>query len=165
MYDNSIGNAKDAESILIWVRWTGLTRNDCEMGRIPETPEGWTYVGHGSYRSVWLSPEGVAYKVNHNPRWCRQTEEELEKLVDAWEMETPEGCRLPKFDRFEVDDETVVAIEYIKGLRLIDVPRDRDELYDLLEECQDHYRLRDLHDENVIIEEGTGYLVPVDLGA
>lgn len=172
---HSIGNARDAGVILAWVRSHRSSRYgkpDCVDSE--SAPEGWDFVGTGSFRSVWRSPEGVAYKVNHSGDYDSQSGDEVMHLEFAWNRqdEVPEGCRLPKFDEFRVDEEIVVAIEHIIGVTLYEysyrgmdgVHPNRDTLYDRLYECENTYGLGDLHDENVIIESSTGMLVPVDFG-
>lgn len=162
---HSIGNEHDAQTILFWVRShpKEYGRPKCVLSH--SAPEGWRYLGNGSFRSVWLSPEGVAYKVNHSDDpWDTQSEEEVNNLGRAWSRGPLEGCRLPKFHHYVVDDEYVVAIEAISGVTLYEYEGpERDELYDLLREIEDTYRLGDMHDENALVDED-GYLVPVDFG-
>ena len=165
---HEIGNEDEARQILYWVRASprdyDYARPQCVTQE--EAPEGWEYVGTGSFRSVWLSPTGVAYKVEHGSKYSHQSEEEATNLNRAWSKGAPEGCRLPKWQRFVVDeDETIIAIELIRGVTLYEYSGDipHDELYDRLSRCETHFKLYDLHDSNVIIDED-GYLVPVDLG-
>lgn len=173
--DNSIGNSRDAGMILRWVRSFSIRYGMPECVEREIAPEGWEFVGHGSFRSVWKSPEGVAYKVNHDEGdW--QSESEGRNLACAWREGTPEGCRLPRFDLFEIDydgdTEYVIAIELIHGTLLYNYSNgsfgyrevSRDELYERLGACAALYGLGDLHDENVVVEADTGLLVPVDFG-
>jgi len=163
---HSIGNEHDALTILHWVRSFPREYGRPKCATSGEAPDGWQFLGKGSFRSVWLSPEGVAYKVEHDPGYSYQSDEEINNLTEAWKRGPLEGCRLPQFERYVVgDDDLVVAIEAIKGDTLYeyDGPEDRDDLYDLLRECEDYYRLGDLHDENAMVDE-EGYLVPVDFG-
>ena len=62
-----VGNARDAEFIHEWVRshMSDWCRPSDDAQENP--PEGWEYLGSGSFRSVWRSPDGVAYKVQHRP--------------------------------------------------------------------------------------------------
>ena len=118
---HSIGNESDAQTILRWVRSHSGEYGIPSCVEHNEAPEGWKYVGHGSFRSVWCSPEGVAYKVEHGTSgWSYQSETEVDNLKFAWEKGAPEGCRLPRFDEFVVDDTCVVAMELISGARLYD---------------------------------------------
>lgn len=163
---HSIGNERDARTILEWVIPHREKYDAPRCAYSESAPEGWEFLGKGSFRSVWLSPEGVAYKVDHQTdRWSDQSSQELVNLTRAWLRErTIEGCRLPKFHGYEFGGEVVVAIEAIKGSRLYDYDGPgRDQLYDLLSDIEDAYRLTDMHDENVMVDED-GYLVPVDFG-
>jgi hypothetical protein len=163
---HSIGSERDAQTILEWVS-SHRERYDAPTCTYSETaPEGWKYLGKGSFRSVWLSPEGVAYKVSHSVEgWCSQQEEELVNLTRAWGRAPLDGCRLPQFHGYEVSGEIVVAIEAINGVRLWDYKgADRGALYDLMDAIEKEYRLIDMHDENVMVDE-SGYLVPVDFGS
>jgi len=165
---HGIGDAEEAQKILDWVRASEMDGCLPRCVRNGDAPEGWEYIGRGSFRSVWFSPSGVAYKVSHRVTIRnRQSVEEVANLASAWEKEVPEGCRLPKFDKFHIDDELVVAIERIVGDTLYEFVRegnDESDYYERMRDCERRYRLIDLHDENVIIEESTGLLVPVDLG-
>lgn len=166
--DSNIGNASDAREILEWVRGSPERYSVPRCVAEKSAPEGWEYVGHGSFRSVWRSPEGVAYKVEHFGDYDSQNGDEVMNLASAWESGTPEGCRLPKFAEFRVSGEIVVAIELIIGETLSNYcytsGRRNDDLYERLHLCESRYGLGDLHDENVIVEADTGILVPVDFG-
>ena len=165
---HGIGNYHDAQTILQWVRESG----EGEYGRPScvedeEAPLGWEYIGKGSARSVWRSPEGVAYKVAHAAEQAYQNGNEVEYLKDAWRKKAPKGCRLPRFSGFDVNDEVIVAMESINGHRLYDyvyeLGNDRGDYYDRMIRCEMRFGLIDLHDENVMIDAG-GILVPVDFG-
>ena len=165
---HSIGNEHDAQTIAYWVRsYPG------EYGRPKcitrgEAPEGWQLLGWGSFRSVWLSPEGVAYKVSHDPDYRYQSDEEIYKLGEAWRRGPLEGCRLPQFERYVVGgDDLVVAIERVRGVTLYEYGGRESPLgldyYDLLSDIEDAYHLSDMHHKNALVDED-GYLVPVDFG-
>lgn len=164
---HSIGNERDAQTILSWVRSHSGEYGVPSCVESNEAPEGWKYVGMGSFRSVWCSPEGVAYKVEHSTTgWSYQSAHEVGNLKFAWEKDMPYGCRLPRFEEFLVDDETVVAMELIKGVRLYDYGKTDGpfgDYYDMMELIERRLRLTDMHDENVMVDED-GYLVPVDFG-
>lgn len=166
---HNIGDAPEAEFILAWVRGC-----DTEYGRptvveSEDAPEGWEFVATGSFRSVWRSPSGVAYKVCH-AAYDRQSSSEIANLKEAWERGVPDGCRLPRFNAFRVgDDEIVVAVELINGETLYSYDQSHSReatrhLYDLLRKIEDTFRLCDMHDENALVDEN-GLLVPVDFGA
>lgn len=161
---HNIGNITEAGEILSWVRRYSHEYGIPDCVRSESAPEGWAYVGHGSFRSVWRSPSGVAYKVNHTVEDC-QNRDEVENLMEAWVRGVPEGCRLPRFDLFEVDEESVVAVELIRGKVLRDC-RDRaswDVLVSLLRQVERKFDLCDLHTDNAIVDED-GLLVVVDFG-
>lgn len=170
---HSIGNAHEAQTIAKWVR---SFKRECGRPLCvihAQAPEGWEFLAAGSFRSVWLSPSGIAYKVSHRDNDQYQSEEEVIHLGRAWSRGVPEGCRLPKFEKYITeDDELVVAIERIKGRTLYEhcyrggsgrcSPSGQD-YYDLLGEIKNDLRLNDLHDENAMVDED-GLLVPVDFG-
>lgn len=164
---HDIGNRHDAEVILKWIRShrDGHDRPTCVDSK--KAPEGWEFIATGSARSVWRSPEGIAYKVVHDANWDCQNDSEIDHLEEAWGKEVPEGCRLPKFNGFDVNDELVVAMEAINGPRLVDyvykLKNERGDYYDRMSLCETRFGLYDLHDENVVIDED-GLLVPVDFG-
>ena len=165
---HGIGNEHDAQTIAYWVRSFPLkySRPTCTLNG--EAPEGWQYIGSGSHRSVWLSPEGVAYKVSHDEDYQYQSSEEIHKLGEAWKRGPLEGCRLPQFERYVVgDDDLVVAIERVRGVMLYEYGERESptgiDYYDLLSDIEERYRLSDMHDENALVDED-GYLVPVDFG-
>ena len=171
---HNIGSREEAQEILDWVRSFDRKYDRPTCIWDAEAPEGWGYLGSGAFRSVWLSPSGVAYKVEHRPDYDAQSSDELSKLRASWSLEPLEGCRLPKFQGYKVDDEPIVAIEAIKGSTLSEhVYGDgydqgpgygvRRELYSLLRKVEDYYRLWDMHDENAMVDED-GTLVPVDFG-
>jgi hypothetical protein len=160
-----IGNAEDARLICEWVRGSDSLYGMPERAEQGRAPEGWRHVDNGAYRSVWRSPEGVAYKVCHRTDYDSQQSDEVANLRIAWTKEAPEGCRLPRFNSFDINDEIIVAMELIKGRRLRDShPNKRGHFYEVMRDVTDVFRLRDMHDENVIVEEGTELLVPVDFG-
>ena len=93
-----------------------------------------------------------------------QQTDEVENLKLAWSRRPPEGCRLPKFNSFEVNDELVVVMELVRGVTLFEYcSGERSALYDLMHDIERAYRLLDVHDENVMVDED-GILVPVDFG-
>lgn len=163
---HELGNEFDARTIYSWVdsHRVDYGRPSCILDDFSYAPEGWEYIGSGSFRSVWRSPEGIAYKVNHHKQYSHQSSVEVRNLGRAWKEGAPNGCRLPRFGEFRVDGETIVAIEYIKGVRLYDYRGDdKDHMYELLEEIEYKLNLQDMHDENALVDDD-GLLVPVDLG-
>lgn len=163
---HKIGNADHALEILEWVHGGEQRYGRSERVYNCEAPLGWEYLGSGSFRSVWLSPDGVAYKVSHHD-WDSQSSTEIKLLAAAWEAGVPDNrCRLPKFDWYVVgDSDIVIAVEAIlNGCTLSDYEgNDRSDMYDLMNTVERHFGLRDMHDENIMVDKD-GYLVPVDFG-
>jgi hypothetical protein len=165
-----IGNETDARFIHDWL----LARHN-EGESLYTTahirhnpPEGWTYLGEGSYRSVWESPEGVAYKVQHHRTSFQSNEKEYECLVDAHAQEGVVGTRLPACSFYPLSEgaDGVLAMECVKGQTVYeryswDTPLD---IAELMIDIERAYGLRDMHSENVMIEEETKLLIPVDFG-
>ena len=160
---HAIGNEHDALTILHWVRDHSVEYGKPYCVEQESAPYGWKFIGTGSFRSVWLSPEGVAYKVTHTD-WDDQSVDEVNNLKRAWEREVPDRCRLPRFADFCLGDEIVVAVEFIKGRVLNEYRGEgKNGYYSLMHEIEKYYKLYDMHDENVMVDED-GYLVPVDFG-
>ena len=166
---HNIGNDHDALTIYSWVRSHPVEYGRPTCVNDEEAPQGWEYLGKGSFRSVWLSPEGVAYKVEHesDERYAYQSTREVENLRSAWEKGALEGCRLPKFQKYDTPSgDIVVAIEHIKGETVYRFTRkddNRNHWYDLMNKAEDYYRLQDMHDENAMVDED-GLLVVIDFG-
>lgn len=163
---HNIGNEGDAQEILSWVRDSGDRYDIPVCVYDGSAPEGWKYVGKGMARSVWLSPEGVAYKVEHYHKEHSggQSGAEVTLLARAWKRTPPAMCRLPKFSSFSVGKEIVIAIEYIDGPMLCQYRGPNEhELSQLLEDLEEAFGLLDMHDENCVVDKD-GYLVPVDFG-
>ena len=138
---HGIGNVHDAQTIYSWVAESRREYDKPLCAEHKEAPLGWEYVGSGSFRSVWRSPEGVAYKVEHNDGDSCQSGDEIENLNLAWGKGAPEGCRLPKFDEFRVDGEVVVAIELIEGKTLYEYEGpEKYDLYERLSQCEMRFR-------------------------
>lgn len=159
---HGIGSLEEAEFIVGYIErrskdYSGLRAED-GVG----APQGWEFLGAGCDRSVWGSPSGVAYKVPHNPDDQAQSENEISHLDWAWKLTPPEGCRIPQFDSFWVNDILVVAMEVVRGECLYRID-DNADLRRLARICQEVYGLRDLHTENVMLDT-EGVLVPVDFG-
>lgn len=162
---HNIGNEHDAQTILHWVRDHSSEYGLPSCVEQESAPYQWEFIGHGSFRSVWLSPEGVAYKVDHSSgRWDGQCREEIDNLKKAWEKGVIDGTRLPKFSEYGFGGEVVVAIELIKGSTLGRYSGDSRDYYSLMREVEYRYDLCDIHVENVMVDE-EGLLVPIDFGS
>lgn len=166
----SIGNATDAAFIYNWVKANktpGASRTSERMQQNP--PEGWTFLGEGSYRSTW-GKDGVAYKVEHRDGdYGQDNSSEYRNLKRAWECDPIEGVRLPRGDLYTLPSgRTVMAMECIAGKTVNDnwdyywnVP---DHISYLMDKVGSHFNLSDIHSENVMIDAETEELVPVDFG-
>lgn len=160
-----IGSREDADLIRDWVYSSG------ERGGRPravwdgEAPEGWDYIGSGSFRSVWRSPDGIAYKVQHSVRSSQSNEEEYNNLERARSCDLPGLARLPSAALFDFGDVSIIAMELIDGPRLSNYyGPDREEFYEAVAHCETRLRLVDLHDENCVVDIHSGKVVIVDLG-
>lgn len=165
-----VGTLEEAQLILDWVEDGGEgIYNRPEVVEANHAPEGWKYLGSGSFRSVWRSPSGVAYKVMHGQGYgSNGNQEEYENLREAWKKahELPCGVRLPKGFLYSPGDKTVMAMEVVKGKTLGDYyGHGRDEFYTLLGICGDKLRLWDMHGDNAMVSEDDHRLVLVDLGS
>jgi len=166
-----VGNARDAEFIHEWVRshMNDWSRPSDEAKENP--PEGWEYLGSGSFRSVWRSPDGVAYKVQHRPTSGQSNESEWVSVQQAYTKPAPAGTRLPLCSFYERGNrmDGVMAMECIAGSTL-------DEFYggdfyhipdvarDLMWNLETTYGLGDMHEQNVMVEDETELLIPIDFG-
>lgn len=166
---HGIGNVSDATLIRTWVRDSPKRskwgRPDCVHKGY--APEGWKYLGSGSFRSVWLSPEGVAYKVLHTPEdYDNQQRGELDCLARAWEIELPARCRVPKYQPYVFEGEIITAVERINGKTLDDSygEDDYDEFATIKSIASRRLGLQDMHGDNCMVDENTRELVLVDLG-
>lgn len=164
---DKIGNAVDAQLILDWTRAGAYRFGRSDRVRDGEAPEGWEYIDAGSFRSVWVSPEGVAYKVTHDPGHTAPNENEWCSLKAAWTSKLPMGVRLPRAFLFDLEwegrAECVVAMERIEGPLLYDYEGDRrGEYYASLSACETLLDLWDLHDENAVVDIVSGDIVIVD---
>lgn len=163
-----IGSEKNAKLIRDWV----ASSRNINNWNIPEhvvhgdAPEGWAYLGRGSFRSAWLGPDGVVYKVGHQKN-SHQQEQEVEKIQECLEKKQLPGCRIPRASewRFDDGDEIVVSMEKVNGTTLNNyLGPDREEMYDFMLNVEKHFRLWDMHDQNIMVDEITNELVPVDFG-
>lgn len=162
----SVGNAEEARFIHQWVR-SMAGEGFAPSRRVTNNPpEGWGFLGVGSFRSTWRSPTGVAYKVQHSSESCQDNELEYRVAVRLMSAEPLEGVRFPACSFFPADGgEGVIAMECVNGVTLCEFDRSssRGDLYDRMYSAESHYGLRDIHDENVMVEVDTDTLVIVDL--
>lgn len=115
-------------------------------------PEGWTFLGSGGTRSVYLSPSGVAYKVCHTyedddePSYNDVEHYNFEiirkygKLPNRWRVpQSHIHCFNGRYKRYNhktfkaelgTAKITILACEYIKGVSFHDDPEDMDAVFD-----------------------------------
>lgn len=76
--------------------------------------DGWVHLGSGCYRSVWLSPSGIAYKVQV-ATWSDSNMQEIMTYTDSPRVSTCGRVRLPRMRGIDVPGTTcpVLAVEYI----------------------------------------------------
>lgn len=164
---HDIGNFHDAQTILHWVRSHPVEYGRPSCVEDESAPYGWEFVGKGSYRSVWRSPEGVVYKVGHDNWAHNQCSEEIRRLKEAWSIEAPEGVRLPRFNSFEVDGEVIPVMEAVEGTTLCKWSSknryNQSRYHELMRVMEIRFRLYDMHDENCMVDLD-GFLVPIDFG-
>ena len=165
---STIGNYEDARFILEYVRVSPTWEGKPLVAANGDAPFGWGYVGSGSFRSVWRSPEGVAYKVQHRLDGWQGNGEEYQNLQSAVGCDLPDDVRLPEADLYEIDvkggTEHVIAMELIHGDLLDYYDGDNCQaLHDTLRRCESILGLGDLHGENAVVDD-SGVLVIVDFG-
>lgn len=164
-----LGNEEDARFIRDW-HFGG--RRDDWGNPVGELPEGWGRLGSGSYRIAYLSPDGVVYKVQQRYALPGEYEgqsnkSEAENLRRFWLIKMPPGCRLPRFQFFELDGKGVMAMERLG--------RTLSQYSQWDEKGSNYWALRnklyrtltgvcDLHGGNLAVDEERDLLVPIDLG-
>lgn len=162
-----LGNAAEAQFIHNWYHSPDRTCN--------RPPEGWTHLGGGSFRSAYLSPSGVVYKVQKNLSGSRyQTNygewETWKRLYLGCKM--PEYSRLPRLNYFPIPGKVnvgVIAIEKLEDCytsygTFIDKHGDVQCWGDVASRVSNVTRVGDLYGDNVMIDRKNNLLVPTDLG-
>lgn len=158
-----LGSAENAAFIKDYVRRVWGESRPCPLDE-EGVPEGWTYLGSGSFRSVWCGPDGVAYKVQHKEQQRQSNEREYLEVQRVLQCDPLPHVRIPKCSYYP--DSDVVAMERVKGKTLTDqfgwrIPAHLEYSYYNL---NIHYNLTDTHSENVMYDPATDELVPVDIG-
>lgn len=158
-----IGHEHDARFIR---DWSILMAENCRYGETP--PSGWTRLGAGAYRSVFLNEATqTAYKVEHQYNGVGQSNaSEARNLRKLYLRKMPGGCRLPRWSLYELDGRTVMAMEkFNKLIRDFNQYDQEGATYHA-----SYYRLKramhefwDLHQQNVAVDDN-GLVVPIDLG-
>jgi hypothetical protein len=170
-----IGNAEDAEFIRDWYREEASRQEWGYNFHSGAAPEGWRLLGEGCYRTVFASPDGVAYKVEMQPsegsedyEGCQSNWSEHENLRRLYlECKMPKGARLPRHTLYVLEGEAVMAMELVTGSTLSHYSRHRspgEGYWSLRRVIQDRTGIEDMHGGNIMVDENTNELVPVDLG-
>lgn len=162
-----LGNAEEAQFIRDW--YIEL-RADPDRRYDHTSPEGWRRLGAGCYRTVFLAPSGVVYKVeqyyNDNP-WSQSNKSEDAKLRKYRFRKMPQGCRLPRWSFYELDGRGVMAMERFDKL-LRSYGRYTEEgakYYQALSRLTDRLvETGDWHSANLAVDTENELLVPIDLG-
>lgn len=163
-----IGTLREATTILRWYETPKWQK---------KLPKGWTHVGSGCYRTVYLSPKGVCYKVGTT--WSNDMEVKKAKTLSRFtKLAEKYNFRIPKTNAFRIkgssgEMETIVAMEYIKGKTTYCNGNESTNCCCGYTPCIDSQRgsmsarlshwVSDMHSANVLVD-GNGVLVPVDMG-
>ena len=156
-----IGNLEEAQFIYNWYR--------NERADYYDRPDGWEYLGSGCYRTAYLSPSGVVYKVEQSENSWQSNKGEYETWKRLYlNCKMPEHSRLPKLSYFPVGRSGVIAIERfyrpLKSIRAYDNGLDFN-TSDVQRAIQAATKVDDLWGSNIYLDEEQKVLVPTDLAA
>lgn len=163
-----IGTAEEAEFIHYWYH---DVREDYQWEM---APEGWEYLGEGCYRTAYLAPSGVVYKVQQTEGRSYQSNkgewEQWKRL--RFNCKMPRHTRLPWLYYHQLpsrDGLGVIAIERftrsLNNVRRYGYEEKGDlDYWSLLPEVQEATGVGDLYGNNLMIDEKRKMLVPTDLG-
>lgn len=165
-----IGNEKDALLIHNW--W----HSHRDSYRKP--PKGWKYLGDGSFRTAYLSPDGVVYKIQKDLSGVRY----LTNQTNYGEYETWKrlyfGCKMPKHSRLPKLSYYAVPGQHNVGVIAIERLRKNPPYYEQVNKTGEEYlywsdvasavasacQVGDLYGDNIFLDEENNLLVPTDLG-
>jgi hypothetical protein len=164
-----IGNAEEAVFIHNW--WHSPAR-----GSYSQPPAGWTYLGGGCYRSAYLAPSGVVYKVQKDlsgESWQTNYGEwqTWKRLYLSCKM--PKRSRLPQLGFYPVPGGEnhlgVIAIEKLDGVYSYygtykDENGEPQYWSTVCSAIGEATGVGDLYGDNLMIDEKNNLLVPTDLG-
>jgi len=135
-------------------------------------PKGWKKLGEGTYRSTYLSPAGVVYKVAHP--WEQDTnipEYNNYLRIRNGKIRLPKGWAIAPAHlySFPFKDETVnvVAMKYIEGKHEMGMTYDQSEAWFEkigADRVFEKLNLYDLHEGNFVVTPEGKYVI-IDLGA
>lgn len=164
--DMLVGNQEEATFIHDW-------HHGAPLGGQQSAPEGWKYLSSGSFRSAYLAPSGVVYKVQNDigPYSRYQTNEcEYEKWRSLYfGCKMPRYSRLPKLGYFPIKEGVgVIAIErFSKSYRYFGQFTDENGIprywSDVVSEIANKCKVGDLAGDNLFLDDDGKTIVPVDL--
>lgn len=160
-----VGNIEDAQFISDWLDGQ-KNYNGVRYSARENPPEGWAYLGEGSYRSAWRSPEGCVYKVEHQEGSYQSNGDEYYNIIEALKCDPIDGTRIPAASLYHLADVApVIAMECIEGKTVDNAYHEVPyHISRAIREISYAYGLYDMHGDNVMIEDGTNLVVPVDFG-
>lgn len=151
-----IGNKKDAELI--------YRRRRTGAGPLPR---GWRKLGAGAYRTSYLSPDKVVYKICHPEEGDEWNNFEFNNYARIRRDKTrlPRGWRVAPVKLYAVAGASIIAMKYIEGAHL---KINADVWEDEIEKTGANQAFRscniwDVHEENFIVT-SDGKKVIIDLG-
>jgi hypothetical protein len=128
-------------------------------------PKGWSKVGEGAYRSSYLSPGRVVYKICHDYDYdCN--DREYNAYIRSHTINLPKDWGVAPTILYKLDEVSVIAMKYIEGVKLKIKPNEDDEA---ILESVDAFNafsalgLYDVHEGNFIITP-KGKKIIIDLG-
>lgn len=135
-------------------------------------PKNWRMLGQGAYRTSYLSPDKVVYKICHyeEDQFCDMNEVEYNvfRRIRTSKVRLPRGWRVAKTHLYTFDDQgekiSIVAMEYIEGTHP-DVGYDYEAFFDSIGATKAYklLDLEDLHEGNFLVTP-KGNKVIIDLG-
>lgn len=155
-----LGNKEDAK--LIYRRR--------RTGRGP-LPKGWKKLGAGAYRTSYLSPDRVVYKVCHEDEGHHWNALEFAnyRALRAERVKLPRGWRVAPTKVYKFldgcEEVFIIAMKYIEGKHDWDSPETDDEWFDKIgaSEAFSACKMYDMHEGNFLITP-KGQKVIIDLG-
>lgn len=140
-------------------------------------PAGWKEIGSGEYRTAYLSPTGVVYKIERGFRKNQSNRGEYERILELRydKILAGYGAYIPKAWLYECGRTDVIAMEYVTGASitlacLLDNeckcgPEFSECGWDILDRVSTASGLTDLHRDNVVFIPEQNRVALIDLGA
>lgn len=165
-----VGNQDEATFIHNWYHAHARLRDYYVNSNLPE---GWQFLGAGSFRAAYLSPSGVVYKVQKDLSGSRYQTNKGE--YDAWRRlyfntKMPRYSRLPKMGYFPVDEFNGIGVVAIERLTKNwsywgCVPGTNDTVYwnDIVRDISNRCKIGDLGGNNLFLSDDEKTIIPTDL--